>query len=158
MVTSAGATVIDYTASLAGGVDAFAYRVCDTGKRCSEAQTRVAVGTGHCTIVGTEASEQLIGTPGDDVICGLGGNDRLTGSAGNDTLVGGDGEDILTGGFGQDSLRGGLGDDRLNGGAHNDVLDGGAGVDVFDGGAGEADVCQADTQADQTETRKNCEA
>ena len=125
---------VRYTADSVAGSDTFGYQICDHRGDCASAEVTVAVGTAHCTIVGTEAAETLHGTSGDDVICGLGGDDVIYGLGGNDVIVGGDGDDTLYGG--DATLIGGDGDDTLFGGDGNDTLLGGSGADTLWGGAG----------------------
>ena len=133
---------VSYTAAGVGGSDSFAYEVCDRRGNCTSAEATVTIGTGNCTIVGTEASETIYGTAGDDVICGLGGDDVIVGGPGDDTLYGGDatlahsGNDTLFGGDGDDTIYGGRGADTLWGGDGDDTLAGNWGSDTINGGAG----------------------
>ena len=132
---------ITYTAGSGDGADMFTYQVCDRRGNCATAQVSVTVGTGHCTMVGTDGDDVLRGTPGADVICGLGGDDTIYGLDGDDALIGGAGNDTLFGGDatrigvndGNDSLFGGPGDDALAGGNGNDTLWGGPGDDTLEG-------------------------
>ena len=134
VVSAGGDLVVRYIAGDSGGVDSFAYQVCDTLDACSTAQVTITVGAGHCTIVGTDGDDTLRGTRGVDVICGLGGDDVLYGLDGNDVLIGGPGDDWLYGGIGKDTLHGGAGDDTLIAVAGKTILDGGPGDDTLDGG------------------------
>ena len=132
---------ISYTAGVADGVDSFTYQVCDRRGACATAVASVTVGTGACTIFGTDGDDTLSGTAGADVICGGGGDDVIYGLGGNDVLVGGAGDDTLYGGDetrigdsdGDDVLFGGAGDDTLYGGNGSDTLWGGAGADTLEG-------------------------
>ena len=155
VVSAGGDVLVRYVAGDSGGIDTFAYEVCDTLDACATGQVIVTVGTSRCTIVGTGGDDVLRGTPGADVICGLGGDDvingiggddvilggdgddTLTGANGDDTLVGGPGADTLIGGAGADALFGGAGDDTLAGNTQNDVLHGGPGDDDLNGGGGD---------------------
>ena len=127
---------VRYTAGSVAGSDTFSYQICDHRGGCTAAEVTVTVGTGACTIMGTEASETLRGTPGDDVICGLGGDDVIYGLRGADVIVGGDGNDTLYGGDGDDTVFGRDGDDTLFGGSGADTLWGGAGSDSLAGNGG----------------------
>ena len=133
VVSAGGDLVVRYIAGDSGGVDSFAYQVCDTLDACSTAQVTITVGAGHCTIVGTDGDDTLHGTRGVDVICGLGGDDVLYGLDGNDVLIGGPGDDWLYGGIGKDTLHGGAGDDTLIAVAGKTILDGGPGDDELIG-------------------------
>jgi Ca2+-binding RTX toxin-like protein len=169
---------MSYTAAGVEGSDSFAYEVCDRRGNCTSAEATVTIGTGSCTIVGTEASEAIYGTAGDDVICGLGGDDVIyglggddvivggpgddtlyggdatLGRSGNDTLFGGDGDDTLYGGRGADTLWGGDGDDTLAGNWGSDTIYGGAGNDRARGGNGH-DVVWAGPGDDTAEGHDN---
>lgn len=117
----------------------FTYVVCDALGACSEAQVEVMVGTGACTIIGSERSESLVGTEGPDIICGLGGDDEIFAGGGFDIVIGGPGDDQMHAGRnsrhdpldGPDVMWGGLGDDELIGDGDDDVLYGGPGDDVL---------------------------
>ena len=101
-----GDLVIRYTAGPAAGADSFTHEVCDTLGACATAEVTVTVGTGHCTILGTDADDVLEGTPGEEVICGLGGHDVIRGLGGDDVLDGGAGGDYLDGGDDTDTCVG----------------------------------------------------
>ncbi len=75
--------------------------------------TRIVLGDGDDTFVGTDLPEAVFGGKGRDVIFGAGGNDLLVGGAGDDTLNGGPGDDVLIGLGGRDVLIGGPGADRF---------------------------------------------
>ena len=105
-------------------------------------------GTGHDTIVGNDAANQLKGNAGNDSLDGLIGDDSIYGGAGNDFLEGYVGQDSLDGGAGSDHLRGGpghdflegfTGDDSLVGWTENDHLRGGPGNDTLVGGKDNGD-------------------
>ena len=152
VVGDGGGVWVRYLAGAVGGVDTFAYEICDTLDDCSTGEATVTVGTAGCTIIGTDGHDELSGTAGADVICGLagddvihglGGDDILVGGpgddvlyGGDDTLIGGDGADVLFGGPGADRLFGGDGDDTLWGGPGGDALAGNRGDDTIHGGAG----------------------
>ena len=127
---------VEFSAGPDEGSVTFAYEVCDREGGCATAEVQVAVGFGGCTIVGTDAAEELTGTPGDDVICALGGDDVIDGGGGDDIIFGGPGNDRIQGGTGDDVLHGGEGDDRLFAHLGDDVLYGGLGDDVMRGGMG----------------------
>jgi Ca2+-binding RTX toxin-like protein len=98
---------------------------------------------GRCTLVGTNADDNLIATSFPSKICGLGGDDvieGLDGATGNDVVLGGPGNDTLRGRRGNDKLFGGSGNDKLFGGPGNDKLFGGPGNDRFAGGPGKDKV------------------
>lgn len=119
----------------------------------STATGRVVVSHPTCTILGTEAADQLHGTSGGDVICGLGGDDAVSGAEGDDFVYGADGDDQLVGGAGADRLVGGRGADRLTASSGADALLGVDGVDGNDrlvGGPG------ATCESDPGDVRRNC--
>ena len=89
-----------------------------------------------CTLVGTEAADNLSGTEGDDVICGKGGDDLILGNGGDDLICGDDGNDFIDGGSGVNVISGGKGNDHLEGGNQNDWLMGDAGNDSLYGKGG----------------------
>ena len=140
-VSATGELVVRYVAGDSDGTDSFSYQVCDTLGACDSAEVTVTVGTGGCTIVGTDGDDILVGTVGADVICGLGGDDTISGLGGDDILIGGDGDDTIYGGDdtrigasdGNDTLFGGAGDDTLAGGNGDDTLYGGPGADTLEG-------------------------
>jgi Ca2+-binding RTX toxin-like protein len=85
----------------------------------------VVAGSGHDSVEGNAADNQLSGGEGNDSLSGLGGDDEL---------IGGDGNDVLTGGAGNDTLLGGVGDDVFIAGVNdgNDSIDGSFGADTYD--------------------------
>lgn len=114
-----------------------------------EAQATLAVSGPSCTVVGTQADDDLAGSPGE-VVCGLGGDDTMAGSDGDDVLVGGSGIDTAdfnaapsgitadlgagaATGQGDDTLRG---IENVTGSSHGDVLIGDAGPNALLGGGG----------------------
>ena len=137
VVGDGGGVWVRYVAGSVGGVDSFAYEVCDSLDDCSTGEVTVTVGTAGCTIVGSDGDDELHGTAGADVICGLGGDDVIYGLGGDDVLVGGAGDDVLYGGDGDDTLHGGDGDDDLFGGSGEDALWGAAGGDALEGNSGD---------------------
>ena len=98
--------------------------------------------TGHDTLIGGSAADELHGGIGNDHLEGNGTwlglliGDELYGGEGDDTLIGGGWNDLLSGGSGHDELNGGGGSDVLLGGSGNDVLSGGGGNDQLFGGSG----------------------
>ncbi|WP_368939895.1 M10 family metallopeptidase C-terminal domain-containing protein [Proteus mirabilis] len=88
-------------------------------------------GSGHDTIIGNSANNELLGGDGNDTINGGLGNDHLYGGMGNDILYGDIGNDYLYGGVGNDHLYGGIGNDYLYGSKGNDQLFGGDGDDTL---------------------------
>ncbi|HGN2348749.1 TPA: M10 family metallopeptidase C-terminal domain-containing protein [Proteus mirabilis] len=88
-------------------------------------------GSGHDTIIGNSANNELLGGDGNDTINGGLGNDHLYGGMGNDILYGDIGNDYLYGGVGNDHLYGGIGNDYLYGSKGNDRLFGGDGDDTL---------------------------
>ena len=88
-------------------------------------------GSGHDTIIGNSANNELLGGDGNDTIKGGLGNDHLYGGMGNDILYGDIGNDYLYGGVGNDHLYGGIGNDYLYGSKGNDQLFGGDGDDTL---------------------------
>lgn len=83
-------------------------------------------GSGHDTITGNSAANQLYGGDGNDTLDGQSGSDMLYGGLGDDTLFGGFNADVLYGETGNDTLVGNNGHDILYGGGGHDVLQGGA--------------------------------
>jgi Ca2+-binding RTX toxin-like protein len=67
--------------------------------------TRVSVGDGHDSVVGSTSADLVQGGAGEDTLSGAGGADTLLGGQGNDTLIGGAGKDLMTGGGGLDHMR-----------------------------------------------------
>ena len=146
--TAAGHHVVLYVAPDSGGIDSFAYEVCDSLGSCADARVAVMVGTSQCTITGTSGADTLRGTSGDDVICGLGGDDVIYASGGDDVVVGGSGNDTIYGGHpagtaggdGDDTLWGGPGDDTIYGGSGADTVWGGVGDDSLYGNGGDDEI------------------
>jgi Ca2+-binding RTX toxin-like protein len=123
--------------------------------------TRVSLGGGDDSGMGTTGDDTIRGGGGDDLIYDDYGTNSLRGGKGNDTIMvgdnsngsilrggkgsdtltsgkagdvlnGGDDNDFIFGGGGNDRLRGGNGDDFLNGGSGDDKLTGGTGADIFE--------------------------
>jgi hypothetical protein len=92
--------------------------------------------SGHDTVYGGPAADQITTGGGDDWALGGHGNDTIGTSGGNDRLYGGDGNDNLGGGEGHDVLNGGAGNDVLNALTGHDVLIGGTGDDTLSGDQG----------------------
>ena len=55
-----GGAAVEYTAAGTGGVDSFAYEVCDGLGACTSAEVTVMVGAAGCTITGTEGADTLL--------------------------------------------------------------------------------------------------
>jgi hypothetical protein len=96
----------------------------------------VQVNSRGCTLIGTNAADDMAGTGGDDVICGLQGADHIDGGPGNDKIWGERGGDTLVDHNGTDTLIGGAGADSM------DTQDGAAG-DKVNGGLG-TNTCTTD--------------
>jgi len=89
-----------------------------------------------CTVLGTDAADDLDGTSGADVICGGGGDDVIHGGGGDDVVIAGAGDDRVYGGGGSDQLFGGSGSDVVDGGIRADLIRGGTGGDHLVGRRG----------------------
>ena len=105
-----------------------------------------ASGSGHDTVYGNAAANELRGLTGNDTLSGLEGDDVLYGNQGADWVLGESGADTLFGGQGTDALSGGSESDLIYGNLESDVawgddgadtLFGGQGDDTLDGGAGD---------------------
>ncbi|MDC0657824.1 calcium-binding protein, partial [Leisingera sp. SS27] len=103
---SSNGYTIDLSQSTAVFTDGFVEQVLNI--------ENVIAGSGHNTLIGSDA---------DNFLDGGRGNDTLSGGNGNDQLQGGDGDDNHQGGAGNDTLFGSIGDDFFDGGEGIDTLD-----------------------------------
>ena len=80
------------------------------------------MGTGHDTVTGNAANNEIYGG---------GGNDTLTGGAGTDSLFGEAGDDTITSDGDAGQYFGDAGNDAMYSGLGNEYMDGGIGVDMI---------------------------